>query len=214
MEQTVKNIIFDFGGVLLDIDYQRTYDALSRLLNVTFEPDLLPDDAKKVLFDFETGHIHTESFIWNIQRWNKSNTTPMPDEIISGWNAMLIGWNPDKFAFLEELKEKYTVYLLSNTNELHLNWVYNDLRYNHNIIDFDHRFFTKTYYSHLIGMRKPNKDIFNFVGQDARLHPSETLFIDDIKANVEGGKSAGWQTYHHDPTEDLINICRNKLKLL
>lgn len=214
MEKTIKNIVFDFGGVLLDLDYQRTYDALSRLLNVSFEPDLLPDDVKKVLIDYETGHLQTESFIWNIQQWNKSNKTPQPVEIISAWNAMLIGWNPDKFAFLMALKEKYSLYLLSNTNELHLNWVYNDLRDYHNIIDFDHRFFTKTYYSHQIGMRKPNKDIFNFVIQDKKLNPSEILFIDDIEANVEGGKSAGWQTYHHDPTEDLINICRNKLKLL
>lgn len=214
MEKTIKNIVFDFGGVLLDLDYQRTYDALSRLLNVSFEPDLLPDDVKKVLIDYETGHLQTESFIWNIQQWNKSNKTPQPVEIISAWNAMLIGWNPDKFAFLMALKEKYSLYLLSNTNELHLNWVYNNLRDNHNIIDFDYRFFTKTYYSHQIGMRKPNEDIFNFVIQDKKLNPSEILFIDDIEANVEGGKSAGWQTYHHDPTEDLINICINKLKLL
>jgi len=214
MEKIIKYIVFDFGGVLLDIDYQRTYDALSRLLNLSFEPDLLPDDVKKVLIDYETGHLQTESFIWNIQRWNKSNNTPLPDEIISAWNAMLIGWNPDKFAFLMALKEKYSLYLLSNTNELHLNWVYNNLRDNHNIIDFDYRFFTKTYYSHQIGMRKPNEDIFNFVIQDKKLNPSEILFIDDIEANVEGGKSAGWQTYHHDPTEDLINICINKLKLL
>ena len=214
MEQTIKNIIFDFGGVLLDIDYQRTYDALSQLLNVRFEPDHLPNDAKKVLFDFETGHINTESFIWHIQRWNNATTTPQAEEIILAWNAMLIGWDHDKFAFLKELKKKYALYLLSNTNALHLNWVYNDLKSNHDIIDFDHRFFTRTYYSHLIGMCKPNKDIFKFVHQDARLNPTETLFIDDIEANVKGGMSAGWHTYHHDPNEDLINIFQNKLKLL
>lgn len=214
MNPAIKNIIFDFGGVLLDIDYQRTYDALSRLLNITFDPDKLADETKKVLFDFETGHINTESFVWNVQRLGDNNLPPKTNDIFHAWNAMLIGWNPEKFAFLKELKKKYRVFLLSNTNELHLNWVYNDLRMLHGIIDFDHRFFEKTYYSHLLGMRKPNKDIFYFVNQDARLNPSETLFIDDIKANVEGGDSIGWHTYHHNPNEDLINIFRNSLKLL
>ncbi|MFZ1560930.1 MAG: HAD family phosphatase [Saprospiraceae bacterium] len=214
MNKKITSIVFDFGGVLLDIDYQRTYDALSKLLNISFDPDHLPDDAKKVLFDFETGHINTESFIWNIQRMSSNQTPPQAQEIKDAWNAMLIGWNPEKFAFLKELKKKYALYLLSNTNEIHLNWVYKDLKENHGISDFDDRFFNKTYYSHLIGMRKPNKDIFSFVQQNAKLDPSKTLFIDDIQANIKGGESAGWHTYHHDPNEDLINIFRNQLKLL
>jgi glucose-1-phosphatase len=214
MNKNITSIVFDFGGVLLDIDYQRTYEALSKLLLISFDPDHLPDDAKKVFFDFETGHINTESFIWNIQRMSSHQTPPQAQEIIDAWNAMLIGWNPKKFAFLTELKKKYALYLLSNTNEIHLTWVYNDLRENHGILDFDDRFFNKTYYSHLIGMRKPNEDIFSFVHQNANLDPAKTLFIDDIQANIQGGISAGWHTYHHDPNEDLINIFRNQLKLL
>ncbi len=209
LSKDFKNIVFDFGGVLLDIDYHKTYVALENLMGIGFDPNTLSPNSLKVLHDFEIGSISVETFLWNLQL---ISTKEMPQglDLIKAWNAMLIGWDKDKFDFLLDLKSKYKVYLLSNTNELHLNWVYQDLKTNHNIEDFDTRFFNKTYYSHLIEKRKPNADIFEYVQNDSLLNPSETLFIDDIKENVEAAKSLGWHTYHHNPKENLIDVFKEK----
>ncbi len=209
LSKEFKNIVFDFGGVLLDIDYNKTFVALKKLLGIEFDPNTLSPNSLKVLHDFEIGSISVETFLWNLQLISVKEM-PQGLDLIKAWNAMLIGWDKDKFDFLLDLKSKYNIYLLSNTNELHLNWVYQDLKNNHNIEDFDTRFFNKTYYSHLIEKRKPNVDIFVFVQNDSRLTPSETLFIDDIRENVETAKSLGWHTYHHNPKENLIDVFKDK----
>lgn len=209
----IQNIVFDFGGVLLDIDYQRTYDALSQLLNVEFEMDNLPDDVLKALADFETGKINVETFIWNLQRL-ATKEVPIGQDIIKAWNAMLIGWDVAKFDFLLSLRQRYKVYLLSNTNELHLQWVIKDLKQNHGITDFDEIYFDKTYYSHLIGLKKPEKEIYEWVTNDLNLDKSRTIFIDDLIHNIEGAASIGWRTYHHNPKENLIDICDKVLNLI
>jgi len=203
-----KNIVFDFGGVLLDIDYDRTYLALKNLLGIGFDPNTLSPNSLKFLHDFEIGRISTETFLWNLQHLS-AKEMPQGIDLIKAWNAMLIGWDKEKFQFLIELKSKYNLYLLSNTNELHLSWVYQDLKTNHDIDDFETRFFIKTYYSHLVEKRKPNADIFEFVQNDSQLTPSETIFIDDLKENVETAKNLGWKTYHHNPKENLIKIFKN-----
>lgn len=208
MSKEFKNIVFDFGGVLLDIDYNKTSVALQNLLGIAFDPNTLSPNSLKFLHDFEIGRISTETFLWNLQHLS-AREMPQGIDLIKAWNAMLIGWDKEKFQFLLELKSIYNLYLLSNTNELHLSWAYQDLKTNHDIDDFDTRFFIKTYYSHLIEKRKPNADIFEFVQNDSQLIPSETIFIDDLKENVEAAKSLGWKTYHHNPKENLIEIFKD-----
>jgi putative hydrolase of the HAD superfamily len=210
--QEIQAIIFDFGGVLLDIDYQKTYDAMSKLLGMDFVPAKLPKETLQALNDFETGHINVETFIWNIQRLAKKEM-PIGQDIIKAWNAMLIGWDVSKFEFLTQLRQKYKLFLLSNTNELHIDWVRKDLKKNHHIIDFEDRFFDKVYYSHIIQKRKPNKDIFEFVLDDADLDPKHTIFIDDLAENIETGRCVGLQTYHHNPNDDLASKLSRLLTL-
>ena len=208
----VKNIVFDFGGVLLNIDYDRTYKALSKILQVDFHPDNLPENVLKILNEFETGVANKETFIWNIQRLANKDV-PQGKEIIDACNAMLIGWDTSIFDILLALRKKYKVYLLSNTNEIHLEWVNSDLEKNHDISDFDVRFFDKTFYSHLIGFRKPDVAVYNYVTLNAPIKPKETIFIDDILRNIQGAQSAGWKGYHHHPADDLGIVLREKLKL-
>lgn len=211
--ENLENIVFDFGGVLLDIDYQKTYTALSELLNIEFNINSITPEMTTVLADFETGKINIETFLWNIQRLAK-NEVPIGQAVIKAWNAMLLGWNPSKFNFLLSLRQRYKVYLLSNTNELHLDWVLRDLKTKHEINDFDNRFFDKTFYSHIIGLKKPDREIFEFVTNDLNLDVQKTLFIDDLLPNIEAASHYGWQTYHHNPSDDLIEIFTEKLKLL
>jgi len=209
----IKNIVFDFGGVLLDLDYTKTHDAMSKLLGFEFMPATFAPETTKFLNEYEIGKINTETFIWNLQRLAKKEV-PIGQDVIKAWNAMLLGWQPAKFDFLLSLRKKYKTYLLSNTNELHLTWVLNDLKKHHNIVDFDTTYFEKTYYSHLIGMRKPDSEIFEFVTQDAGLDPAETLFIDDLEVNTLAAKVTGWKVYQHDPKDDLIQVFTEKLKLM
>lgn len=213
MYTNIKNIVFDFGGVLIDIDYHLTNEALGKLLGVSFTSEDIPTNVLKSLHAFETGNMAVETFLWNLQILAK-NTAPQGKELINAWNAMLMGWNPKKFDFLLALRKKYNIYLLSNTNELHLDWVYDDLKRVHNIQDFDSRYFDKTYYSHLIGKRKPNEEIYAYVTDDVGLILDETIFIDDLKPNIDAAKSFGWNTYHHNPADDLIAVFEKKLKLL
>jgi glucose-1-phosphatase len=208
----IENLVFDFGGVLLDIDYQRTYDALSHILNLTFDPAKLPEDVKQVLEDFEKGEATRETFIWNLQRQARGSV-PQGWDVINAWNAMLMGWNPLKFDFLLQLRTKYKVYLLSNTNELHMEWVRKDLKRNHQIEQFDDVYFDQTFYSHIEGFKKPDIEFYHHVAHKANLDPAKTIFIDDLLPNILGAQEAGWHTYYHNPNDDLIEIFKNKLNL-
>lgn len=205
---TIKNIIFDFGGVLLDLYIDKTYIQLSDLLGRDMELNALPPDIINTLNAFEKGTMRFETFLWNLQRLS-TRKTPQPRAVINAWNAMLGGWQTSKLDLLENLKDKYSLYLLSNTNETHLDWVYKDLKSNHQIEDFDTRFFKKTYYSHLVGMRKPDSDIFEFVVNDAKINPSDTLFIDDNEDNINTAKKLGINTICHDcnaPLDFLLDL--------
>ena len=201
----MKNIIFDFGGVLLDLDVPRSIKAISKLLGLESSSNPLPETITKVLLALETGKIDEKQFVTQLQQLS-NGPKPSAKDIIHAWNAMLLGWDPRKFDFLLELRKSYNVYLLSNTNSIHLDWVYQDLAVNHGIIDFEERFFNQAYYSHIIQMRKPDREIFDYVLKNSKLNPSETLFIDDMHENVMAAISAGIQTYHHNPKQDLISI--------
>lgn len=213
MSEKIRNIIFDFGGVLLDIDYQLTYTELGRVLGYPGEPSEITDELKDILIRFEKGEMGTESFIWSLQRVSKKNV-PQGDAIIRAWNAMLIGWYPGTFRLLDKLGKKYNLFLLSNTNALHINWVHKDLKTRHNMNNFEQRFFEKVYYSHEIGMRKPDSEIYQFVTEDAKLIPEETIFIDDLPENILGAKNVGWALYNHTPNDNLEEILCSTLKLL
>lgn len=201
----IKNIIFDFGGVLLDLDMQRSYDALGKLTGQSYTLETLPPAFKERVVAYETGKINTESFIWFWQNVCHPNV-PQGDEIIRAWNAMLLGWQPEKFAFLERLRSHYRVFLLSNTNPLHLEWVKKDLKNNHGISDFESRFFDKVFYSHEMGLHKPDVETYKTVLRDSVLEASQTLFIDDNVLNVQSAASLGIHVYHHNPKKSLIEV--------
>ncbi len=213
MYANIKNIVFDFGGVLLTIDYNKTFERIYDITGVQLELNTTTSSVKEILAEYETGKLGTESFLWHLQRMSQKGI-PDGKALVDAWNAMLIGWNTAHFALLTALRQKYRVFLLSNTNDMHLTWVYRDLALHHGITQFDHLFFDKTYYSHLIGMKKPDPEIFEFVTKDATLTPQETLFIDDLSANVEAARSTGWHAYQHNPADNLPWVMTEKLQLL
>lgn len=196
----LKNIIFDFGGVLIDLDVAKTFVALSETLEMEVDAALF-QKHQQLFDDFEKGDVSSETFLWRFQYISKK--VPPAHEVIKAWNAMLVGWNLDKLKFLEDISKKYNIYLLSNTNEIHLQWIYRDLKNNHQISDFDSRFFKKTYYSHLIRMRKPDVNIFEYILKDAKLLPHETVFIDDMQVNIDAAGKIGLPAIHHKTNDPL-----------
>jgi len=200
----IKNIIFDFGGVLMDLDYRLSVKALNRLLEI----DIVSKEKQKWFFDifkaFEKGDISSEKFIWELQYASKSK--PNPRQVIDAWNQMILGSKPERFEYLKSLKEDYTVLLLSNSNVLHVDHGMKVLSKIMDVEDFNKVHFHNTYYSHLLGMRKPDQEIFDLILKENKIKAEETLFIDDLISNIEGAQQIGIQTAHHDPKTDIIKM--------
>jgi putative hydrolase of the HAD superfamily len=206
----IKNIVFDFGGVLLDLDFDRTYEEMSKLLGIPFYPDNFSESTLAILHDFERGKISKEGFIWHIQQLSRKSV-PQGKEIIDAWNAMLLGWKPEKLDYLQDLRRRYKVFMLSNTNIIHIEWVHQDLQKNHGIYYFENVFFNKAYYSHEVQMRKPDSEIFHFITKDADIQPEESLYIDDLIENVNSAREIGFQGYWHNPSDDLVSNLKDMI---
>lgn len=198
----IKNIIFDFGGVLMDLDYRLSVKALNRLLQI----DIVSEENQKWFFDifkaYEKGNISSEKFIWELQYASKSK--PEPRQVIDAWNQMILGSNPERFEFLKNLKKEYKVLLLSNSNVLHVDYGMKVLSKIMDVQDFNKVHFHNTYYSHLLSMRKPDREIFDLILKENKIKAKETLFIDDLISNIEGAQKIGIKTAHHDPKTDII----------
>lgn len=202
----IKNIIFDFGNVLLNLDESATYKALGNIL----DPLKCGDLNEMVLFPFEKGEISEEAFFNRLQR--RSKMVLQPEFYYKAWTAMLLDFPIARENFLSQLKSNYRLFLLSNTNITHLRFVRKKLAQENDIHDFESRFFEKAYYSFEIGMRKPDLEIYRYVIQDSGLNPKETLFIDDKIENVEAAKTEGLNAYHHDPKDEISAILHSLLQ--
>ena len=206
----IKNLIFDLGNVIIDLDIERTWQSLQHYLGDDYSVRLrkiYPDGD--IFIDYEVGKISEETFLRTLQ--NIAATPLSIRQISEAWNAMLLGITPERFEMLERLRSKYRVFLLSNTNETHLTFVDGYLRmiYGFDIATFDRRFFEKPYYSHLIKLRKPNAEIYEFMLKDADLNPSETLFIDDISENTEGASRVGLHVYKHSVGVEIAHVLKD-----
>jgi putative hydrolase of the HAD superfamily len=199
----IETVIFDFGGVLLDLDFNRTFSELAAVTGVDFDPSLIHDQAFTTIYhNYEKGLITDEVLLWNIQRLSQRSQDPRL--IVQAWNAMLLGWDAERFGMLEVLRQRYQLLLLSNTNHLHIQWVRRNLKVGHGITDFEERFFDKVYYSYEIHHRKPDASVYDYVTRDAGLNPATTLFIDDSPVNVEAARKCGWHAVLHDPHQQDI----------
>jgi putative hydrolase of the HAD superfamily len=198
--ENIDAIIFDLGGVLIDIDYTKTRQAFENLGISNFN-ELYSQANQQDLFDrFEIGQISGQHFINSLLNYF---TEPIsPNKVVHAWNAMLLDFKLDKLTLLEKLAPKHSLFLLSNTNELHVPVVRQRLaKLTAKPLE---AYFSKVYFSHDLGLRKPNSEIFEFVCSENNLNPSTTLFIDDSIQHIEGAKKCGLQTIHLTPDKDLL----------
>jgi len=184
----IKNIVFDFGDIFINLDKPAVYSALAQYGYTELTPEM--DTWAKT---YEVGKISSDTFLSELQRMVPSTSIPV---IAAAWNSMLLDFPESRLIFLEQLKSEgsYRLFLLSNTNDLHIRFVQEAMgreRWN--------RFkacFEQFYLSHEIHMRKPDTEIFEFVLTQNKLKANETFFIDDTKENTDAAASIGictWQ---------------------
>ncbi len=199
----IKNIIFDYGNVIFMIDFKRTQHTFTELGIKNVERFFAHTGHDPLFDEFEQGKISSGEFRDGIRRITES--PELSDaQIDNAWNTLLIGVPPVNHEILLEAKKKYRTFLLSNNNEIHYEWIMNYLK-NEFHLSSNSVFFERDYYSHLMKMRKPNADIFEFVLRENALDPAETLFIDDSAQHIRTAEMLGLQTHLLTSAETLEN---------
>jgi putative hydrolase of the HAD superfamily len=192
MIQGIRHIIFDLGGVLLNLDYTATERAFAACGVENFNECFSQLSQNTFFDDWETGRMNREDFITGM-RDTAGNATLTDNQIIEAWNAMLLDFPLRRLQLLQQLRNQYDLFLLSNTNEVH-EAAFNDiLMQAHGVPSIAH-FFDKVYYSHKVGLRKPGREIFQRILEENGLQPEHTLFIDDSPQHIETAKGLGIQT--------------------
>ncbi len=190
--QNIKNIIFDYGNVIFEIDFKIAQASFQKLGIKEIETFFAHKGHNQLFDDFETGAISPAEFRSGIrQAANKPELTDA--EIDAAWNSLLIGTIQENHDTLLKVKEKYRTFLLSNNNEIHYDWIINYLKTTFELNNYDD-FFEKAYFSQHMKLRKPNTNIFEQVLQENNLDPAETLFIDDSPQHIQGAKKVGLNT--------------------
>ena len=195
-------VIFDLGGVLIHIDYAATIRAFEILGHGDFHTMYSQAQQSGLFDELETGKISGQRFVNELLPYLKVGTSP--NKVVAAWNAMIGSVPKERIRLLQKVREKYPVFLLSNTNELHMQAV--ERSWNEACDQPMSDCFNHIYLSHEIGMRKPNADIFEFVCRENNLIPAETLFIDDTLQHIEGAQACGLQTVHLTDFEQLDQI--------
>jgi putative hydrolase of the HAD superfamily len=191
----IKNIIFDFGDIFINLDKPATYKELAKL-GVT----KISEEMIAVYHQYEKGLLTTNDFIsFYYDKFGLEK-----GDLVNAWNAILLDFPKKRLDFLKELAEskKYRLFLLSNTNDLHIKWVQNSLGEK-----FYNKFkdsFEQFYLSHEINFRKPDSEIYEFVLSENNLKANETLFVDDLKENTEAASKLGIHVWNLNPEKEDV----------
>jgi glucose-1-phosphatase len=184
----IKNIIFDLGGVLLNLNYDHTRRGFEQLGLENFDA-IYSQAQQQQLFDlYETGKAADNEFIHAMKTFLPAGTSD--EKIVEAWNAMLLDLPVERLKLLQELKGRYRIFLLSNTNEIHIRAFEKIIHAQHGLQGLE-ALFEQTYYSSRIGLRKPNVEIFEHVLSQNKLDKQETVFFDDSIQHIEGASGVG-----------------------
>lgn len=205
----IDALLFDLGGVLIDVNYHKTIDAFAQL-GVQNPSNLYNQFGQNQLFDqYEKGEVSSKFFLEKLKTLTKIDT--IESDIVTAWNAMIGDFPNEKLDFIADLSQHNPCFLLSNTNEIHLKKAIENLQKTafKNLDDL----FIKCYYSHIIGKRKPEVETFKWVVDQMGIEASKVLFIDDSPQHIEGAKKAGLQVIYYKEASDLFSI-RDRVNFL
>lgn len=191
--QNIKNIIFDYGNVIFNINFNNVQEAWQKL-GINNAAEFYGHKHQDPVFNLlERGEITNAGFRDRIRELTQKPELT-DEQIDNAWNAIFVGIPEGNHELLLKLKNKYRTFLLSNINAIHYDFVHNYLKKVYNLNSND-ELFEKVYYSHLTGKRKPEPEIFEQVLNENNLNPAETLFIDDSPQHLESAKKLGLQTF-------------------
>jgi glucose-1-phosphatase len=190
----IKNLIFDLGGVILDLSVDHTLEAFSTLSGIPKQKVTAIFHSAPGFNEYEKGRMDDNAFRQYLREIYAVDVTD--GQLDACWNAMLRALPVAKLELLQNLKKKYNVYLLSNTNNIHLSYINKVMLPGVSRESSLDPYFHKAYYSHHMLMRKPDAEIFEQVLNENSLKPMETLFLDDNALNVAGAQSVGIKTVH------------------
>ena len=202
MDKNIKNIVFDLGGVLIDLDFKSAINGLQKAGFTNVKEQLQAFDNEGIFQKFELGEISADEFRASIRE--NSNVSLTDEEVDSLWNLMLLEIPREKLELILDLRSKYMVYLLSNTNSIHWDYVCKNA-FNYRGFRMDD-YFEETFLSYEMHLAKPDKAIFEKILNDANLLPEETLFIDDLEANCKAAEEVGIHAHHYHIGDDLSKI--------
>ena len=196
----IKNLIFDFGGVIIDIEPIRVGQAFLDMGVKNIEKVHELAVSRGLYLNLEKGLITPAEFRDGLREASGLKLTD--DRIDSAWNSMIVNFPKSRFNLIKQLKENYNVYLLSNTNEIHFNY-FDQYAINHLGVKCLDDFFTRCFYSHKMKMRKPELEIYTKMMETVNINPSESLYIDDIEENILAGRELGFYGIVHNPKEEV-----------
>jgi len=200
--EKIENIIFDLGGVIIDIDTQRTIEKLEGM-NKSGKPLVSRIENAEFLYQFEKGEISNQEFFQSIN--NLLENEQSHSLISEAWNSMLLGIPQKRIEKLKQLRETFRILLLSNTNSVHFLKLKDILDHTMGFNEFE-QIFEATFYSHLIGKRKPDLECFYHVINEKNLIPDKTLFVDDSLVNVEAARKAGLKSVQLVPGVEITEL--------
>ena len=202
----IKNIIFDWGGVITDLDFNACIEAFRKYgLDSLFEQYNM-NFQKEFYTRLEMGMISPEEFRTELR---KLIPNPITDnELDNAWAALLCELPRERWNFLHKVRKHYRTFLLSNTNKIHVDTYFQRIYESYGVYGYRH-LFEKTYFSYELKMRKPDIKIFKFVLKDSNLKPEETLLIDDFDKNIESAGKLGIITYQLKEPVTILDIFSN-----
>ena len=199
----IKNIIFDLGKVLLNLDFNASIVAFQKLGLKTDVLDNKQAYSDPVFYELEVGKVTPEEFCNRIRKvLNNPNATDL--QIEDAWFAMILDIPANRVKVVQELSKNYNVYLFSNTNKIHIDRLHRAFKAEHGI-DFP-SLFVKDYYSHEIHERKPDLSSYKKVIELSGINPEESIFIDDLEKNIIGAQQSGLKTFWLKEGMELTTI--------
>jgi putative hydrolase of the HAD superfamily len=204
-KNSISNIIFDWGGVITELDFSQPVKKFQELGFDNFLEYFKNSPEDNLLIDLEIGKITTEVFKKKIRKFLKDDIS---DEMIEdAWNSVLTVTPEPRIELIKRLGKNFNLYLFSNTNAIHVNYYNNKLRKEQNV---DHSsIFKKVYYSHEFGLRKPDVRFYKSMLNDSAMQPEESLFIDDLEVNIDTAVSLGINSFHLLPEVDIVELFKD-----
>jgi FMN phosphatase YigB (HAD superfamily) len=200
----IKNIIFDFGDIFINLDKSATYREMDKLGVSEISNEMIA-----IYHQYEKGLMTTDDFI----NFYHDKFGIKKEDLINAWNAILLDFPKERLDFLKEISasKKYRLFLLSNTNDLHIKWVQNSV----GEVFFQEfkNSFEQFYLSHEINFRKPDSEIYEFVLNENNLIADETLFVDDLKENTDSARKLGINVWNLIPKQEDVIELLTKIKM-